>query len=207
MRRREMMTAGGVTLAGLGVLVGLAVGSSGNGQQLIAQRTQPVEVRTEIIRKTVNVYRRAHPHHATGTGPGGSGPSGASVQASSAGAAVATRTRASGTGGAGAPGPSSSAVPVLRTASSGSRSASGPSSPSTATQVRTRSSGAATSGGGGTSKSVSTRSSGGGEHDGSSHDDCAPLARGSPITSSARRVSARGDDACDLHGALHADDG
>ena len=65
MRRREMMTAGGVTLAGLGVLVGLAVGSSENGQQLIAQRTQPVEVRTEIIRKTVNVYRRAHPHHAT----------------------------------------------------------------------------------------------------------------------------------------------
>src|ERR1019366_2846240 len=164
MRRREMMTAGGVTLAGLGVLVGLAVGSSGNGQQLIAQRTQPVEVRTEIIRKTVNVYRRAHPHHATGTGPGGSGPSGAS-------GAVATRTGASGTGGAGAPGPSSSAVPVLRTASSGSRSSSGPSSPSTATQVRTRTSGAATSGGGGPSKSVSPRSSGGGEHDGSSHDD------------------------------------
>ena len=64
MRRMEMMTAGGVTLAGLGALVGLAIGSGDGGQKLVAQRTQPVEVRTEIIRKTVNVYRREHPHHA-----------------------------------------------------------------------------------------------------------------------------------------------
>ena len=70
MRRMELMTAGGVTLAGLGALVGLAIGS-GDRPKLTAPRAQPVEVRTEIIRKTVNVYRREHPHHAAGTGPAG----------------------------------------------------------------------------------------------------------------------------------------
>src|SRR5664279_5781572 len=84
MGRREMMSAGGVTLAGLGVLVGLAVGSGEGGPKLIAQRTQPVEVRTEVIRKTVNVYRRAHPRHVAGTGPGGTGPAGASAAGSRA---------------------------------------------------------------------------------------------------------------------------
>jgi len=75
MRRSEMMTAGGVTLGGLGVLVGLAIGSGGSTPKLIAQRAQPVEVRTEIVRKTVNVYRKAKPQHVAAAGPGG-GPSG-----------------------------------------------------------------------------------------------------------------------------------
>lgn len=143
MRRTEMMTAGGVTLAGLGVLVGLAVGSGATGPKLIAQRTQPVEVRTEVIRKTVNVYRRTKPHHlAAGSGGSGSG----SVGGPSAGAAVApygaTRTRSSGRG---------AAVPIASAA------------PQT---VKTRSSGASPSGGGSvSSKAVTTKSSGGGHDD------------------------------------------
>jgi hypothetical protein len=172
MGRRETMSAGGVTLAGLGVLVGLAVGSGEGGPKLIAQRTQPVEVRTEVIRKTVNVYRRAHPRHVAGTGPGGTGPAGASAAGSraagsSAGGAVVGRTRSSG---AGAVAPTSSAAPVVRTASSGSKSTSGSGLPSSAgTQVKTRTSGAGSTGG--SAKSVSTRSSGGGDGKGGGHDD------------------------------------
>jgi hypothetical protein len=136
--RRRMMTAGGVTLAGLGVLVGLAVGSGEGPAKLIAQRTQPVEVRTEVIRKTINVYRRAKPHHVAAAGaPGGA----SSYRASSAGSSVAatgvTRTRSSGTG---AVAPAASARPVISTRSSGSKATSGS----------------------GSTRAVSTRSSGGG---------------------------------------------
>ena len=93
MRRMEMMTAGGVTLAGLGALVGLAIGSGDRGTKLTVPRAQPVEVRTEIIRRTVNVYRREHPHHAAGTGPAGGSSSGISASGASAVASVQTRTR------------------------------------------------------------------------------------------------------------------
>ena len=41
MRTKEMMSAAAVTLAGLGVLVGVEIGSGQNAPKLIAQRTQP----------------------------------------------------------------------------------------------------------------------------------------------------------------------
>jgi hypothetical protein len=158
----EMMTAGGVTLAGLGALVGLAIGSSDGGQKLVAQRAQPVEVRTQIIRKTINVYRKEHPHRATGPG-GRVGPGSAS------GTYLPARTRASGGSGAVA---ATSEAPTIRTRSSGSSGASG-SAPSGTPTVRTRTSGASSSGGApGSSRPVTTRSSGGGEGgDGGGHGD------------------------------------
>jgi hypothetical protein len=147
MRRNEMMTAGGVTLAALGVMVGLAIGSNQTGAT-IAQRTQPVEVRTEVVRKTVNVYRRAKPHHVAGVGPGTSGRSSSTspyYARPATGTAGAPTTR---TSGARAVVPSSSATPP----------------------VSTRSSGGASRGGSGATKAVSTRSSGGGDG-GGGHDD------------------------------------
>jgi hypothetical protein len=160
MRRTEMMTAGGVTLAGLGALVGLAIGSGDSGTKLTVSRAQPVEVRTEIIRKTVNVYRREHPHHAAGTGPAGGTSSG--ISASGARAVASGPTR---------PG---SATPVVTTRTSGSKgtSSSSPVGSSGSTPVKTRTSGASSSGGGsGSSHPVSTRSSGGGDGHGGGHDD------------------------------------
>jgi hypothetical protein len=171
MRRMEMMTAGGVTLAGLGALVGLAIGSSDGGQKLVAQRAQPVEVRTQIVRRTINVYRREHPHHATGRGPGGA-PSGTHAQGSATAAYGPTRTRSSAAGtatAAGAVAPAASVTPVVSTRSSGSKGTSGSASAGgSGTQpVRTRSSGGSSSGGGsGSSHAVRTRSSGGGDGEG-----------------------------------------
>ncbi|MFI4984626.1 MAG: hypothetical protein ACHQAV_01395 [Solirubrobacterales bacterium] len=156
------MAAAGVTLAGLGALVGLAIGS-GDGPKLVAQRTPPVEVRTQVIRRTINVYRREHPHHVSGTGPGGV-PSGTSLGGSSAATPAIARTRSSG---ARAAAPAASAAPVVTTRSSGSKPASGSTSPagSGSQTVRTRSSGAS-SPGSGSSHAVSTRSSGGGDGEG-----------------------------------------
>jgi hypothetical protein len=171
MRRMEMMTAGGVTLAGLGALVGLAIGSGGAGQKAVVAAAQPVEVRTEIIRKTVNVYRREHPHHAAGSNTPGRSASGRLPSGASAAASLATRTRSSGSH-VGAP--TSYATPVVSTRSSGSKGASGagPAAGSGSPAVKTRSSGAASSGGGsGSSRPVSTRSSGGGDGHGGGHDD------------------------------------
>jgi hypothetical protein len=98
MRRIEMMTAGAVSLAGLGALVALAIGSGNSSQKLAAQRVPPVEVRTEVIHRTVNVYRRQHAHSA---GAGAGGPGGASGGApahSSAPASSTARTRSDARG-------------------------------------------------------------------------------------------------------------
>jgi hypothetical protein len=171
MRRTEMMTAGGVTLAGLGALVGLAIGSGDSGTKLTVPRAQPVEVRTEIIRKTVNVYRREHPHHAASARPAGGSSSRTSAPGASAVASVPTRTR---TSGAGAVAPAASVRPVVTTRSSGSKGTSGssPAGNSGSTPVKTRTSGAISSGGGsGSSHRVSTRSSGGGDGHGGGRDD------------------------------------
>ncbi len=173
MRRKEMVTAGGVTLAGLGVLAGMALGSGQTAPKVVAQRTQPVEVRTEVIRKTVNVYRRAKPHHVAAAGPGGAKAIAGSAGAPSSGysASLAPRTRTSGAG-AGVGAPSSSAAPVVRTSSSGSKSTpvSGSREGSGGQTVKTRSSGAPAGGGSGTSRTVATKSSGG-HGDGGGHDD------------------------------------
>jgi hypothetical protein len=132
MRRMETMTAAGVTLAGLGALVGLAVGSGSGGSKPVMPRAQPVEVRTEIIRKTVNVYRREHPHRATGRGASGA-PSSLAQRSSGVGAVpVASATLALSTR-------SSGAELTSRSMSSGS---------SGAQTVKTRSSGGSSSGSG-----------------------------------------------------------
>ena len=150
MRRKELMTAAGVTLAGLGVLVGLAIGSGGTPPAVV-QRAQPVEVRTEVIHRTINVYRKAKTPKVAGVGPGGqAGRTSAVLRASApAGVNYAPTTRSSG---ARASSPSYSSAPT----------------------VTTRSSGAAKSGGG-SSAPVSTRSSGGGGNGGGNggggHDD------------------------------------
>jgi hypothetical protein len=171
MRRMEMMTAGGVTLAGLGALVGLAIGSGDGGPKLTVPRAQPVEVRTEIIRRTVNVYRREHPQPAAGAAPAGGSSSGTSGLGARAVASVPTRTR---TSGAGAVAPAASARPVITTRSSGSKRTPGssPAGNPGSSPVTTRTSGTSSSrGGSGSSHPVSTRSSGGGDgHDGG-HDD------------------------------------
>jgi hypothetical protein len=140
------MTAAGATLAGLGVLVGVAIGSGETKAKLAVQATQPVDVRTEVIRKTINVYRKAKPHHVAAGPARGPGSSGAPSAGSTPAGSAAPLTRSSGA----AP-PAASAAPV----------------------VSTRTSGASSSGGSsGSSHTVSTRSSGGGGGDGGGgHDD------------------------------------
>jgi hypothetical protein len=193
MRRNEMMTAGGVTLAGLGVLAGFAIGSGQNTPATVASRTQPVEVRTQIIRKTVHVYRRPKPHRAAGGGggrgdssPGSRGPLGAG------GVSVAARTRSSGSHvsasvvAGSAPPPvrthsSGSSAPVhratrvshpVRTSSSGTHHSSGNTHPVATHPVKTRTSGASHPSSGSPAP-VKTRSSGGhGDGgDGGGHDN------------------------------------
>jgi hypothetical protein len=178
MRRIDIMTASAATLAALGALIGYAIGSSGVPSTKVKHAPQPVDVRTEVIRKTVNVYRREHAAHGTGSGAESAVGTGA---ASRVGAAA--RTRASGThatspapeagvrtrtSGAAAPG-GSTTRPPLRTATSGTtRSSAGSGSP-----VRTRTSGV---GGAPSGRPLSTRSSGGGDggdgnRHGGGHDD------------------------------------
>ncbi|MHB8234501.1 MAG: hypothetical protein ACYDHT_07595 [Solirubrobacteraceae bacterium] len=160
MRRMEMITAVGVTLAALGAIGALAISSGDGARTLAAHRTPPVEVRTEVIRKTVNVYRREHPHHVGGTGPGGASP-GHWTAGSSGPVSTSTRTRSSGARSA-AP-----VSPVVTTRSSGSRSGSGPAR-SRPQPLTTRTSGSA--GHSGSSHAVTTRSSAGGERDGGRDD-------------------------------------
>jgi hypothetical protein len=156
MRRRELMTAAGVSLAGLGVLVGMAIGSGGSSP-VAAPRTPPVEVRTEVIRKTVNVYRKAKPPAVSGTGPSKSAGRSPGVLTANAatGSAYTPRTRASG---ASAAAPAYSSAPTVTTRSSGTRASSPSSSEGTSRPVSTKSSGA----GGGQS---------GEGHGGGGHDD------------------------------------
>ena len=178
MRRIDMMTASAVTLAALGALIGYAIGSAGTPSTKATHAPQPVDVRTEVIRKTVNVYRREHVAHGSGGAGGGSLPanrarggyapalartraSGAHSSAPAAESAV--RTRASGAAAGG--GSSSTSAPVRTTASGATRPSSGSSAP-----VTTRSSGSGASGGG-SGRPLSTRSSGGGDNEGGAHGD------------------------------------
>lgn len=192
MRRNEMMTAGGVTLAGLGVLAGFAIGSGQNNPATLASRTQPVEVRTQIIRKTVHVYRRPKPHHAPGGGGGGGSSPGSRGSIGAGGVSVAARTRSSGSHVAAsvvagsAPPPvrthsSGSAAPVhhsthvshpVRTSSSGTHHSSGSTHPVASHPVSTRTSGASHPSSG-SAAPVKTRTSGGhGDGgDGGGHDN------------------------------------
>lgn len=134
--------APGVLLAGLGVLAGVAISSGAGNERLLAQRNPPVEVRTEVIRRTVNVYRREHLRRSAGAGSGAAVTNGIH---GTTGPAVIGRTRTSAAGGV----PTSSRAPTVSTRTSGAPSSGATGAP------RTRSSG----GGGG------ERDSGGGHDD------------------------------------------
>jgi hypothetical protein len=153
-----------VTLAALGVLVGLAIGSGTTGPKLASQPAAPVDVRTEVIRKTINIYRKAKPHHVAASATRGPGSTEARGTGGRAGATVAPLTRSSGARAAAPP-----ATPIVSTRSSGARTGTGPVSPTRT--VKTRTSGASSSGGSGPSHPVSTRSSGGSGDRGGGHDD------------------------------------
>ncbi len=167
MRRTEMMTAGGVTLAGLGLLAGLAIGSGDGNPATVAARPQPVEVRTQIIRKTVHVYRRPKPHHAAGGGSPGLHRS-AGAGAVAVGASARTRSSGSHVAGSVAAG---SAPAAVRTHSSGASAPVHSSAPASH-PVSTRTSGASHPSSG-SAAPVKTRSSGhGGDGgDGGGHDN------------------------------------
>jgi hypothetical protein len=161
-----MLIAAAATAALLGALAAWAI-PSGGAHRMVAERIPPVEVRTEVIRKTINVYRRDHPHVA-GAAPGVQRSSGGSRSAG-ARTAGATTTRSSGVAGA-RPHPEA-AVPV-RARSSGvtTRPARRPATGAPA--PRTRTSGAARTPGASRSKPTRTRTSGGHGDDGAGeHDD------------------------------------
>jgi hypothetical protein len=131
-------------------------------------RVQPqaVEVRTQVIRRTVHIVRHERPPRPRAT-------HGASAAGSTATAlarvGTAPRTGTSGSHAALAGTPAAATAPRTRT--SGSTTAVAPSSGSSA-PVRTRTSGGSTGGGSGTT-AVRTRTSGGGEgsDNGKGHDD------------------------------------
>jgi len=153
MRRTSLITAAGAALAGLGVLVGLAIGSPG----LPAQRDQPVQVRTQVIRRTVNVYRRAKRAPVPALAP-------KVGRATLAGTVPRTRTSGAAVGSAS---PSPAAGVVTRTSGVPAGAREGASTP----VVRTRTSGAPSSGSG-AGRPVSTRTSGGGgDGERRGHDD------------------------------------
>lgn len=130
-----MLTAAGAALAGLGLAAGLAIGS--RDEAGTPMRSPAVEVRTEVIRRTVHVYRREHPHQVGASG--GSRPRhtpAAAVSPSATTAVARARTRASGPASVHTVAPP---APV-RTASSGAHHAGGATgTPHRA--VRTRASG------------------------------------------------------------------
>ena len=108
MRSASWMSAAAAALGGLGLLAGIAIGSSSSTPAVPVRRPQPVEVRTQVVRKTVWVYKKAHPA-AAGSGKRPAG--GAFAPAT----AAAPSTRTSGHSSAGAV----PAAPVVSTRTSG----------------------------------------------------------------------------------------
>jgi hypothetical protein len=148
MQPRYTTVAAGSTLTALGLAVGLALGSGSGKPTLAAVSSPPLEVRTQVIRRTVHVYRHTKPAHA---------PAGSPPRRPGPGATGAPATRASG--GVAQP------VPAAVTRSSGSRPAAHGESGGGPHGVRTRTSGAA-GGGPGSPRPLATHSSGGGHEDG-----------------------------------------
>ncbi len=77
---RTQLATGGTILA-LGALTAVAIGAQTNGSDGSAQKAAPVEVRTVVIHRTVNVTKVRKPKQASGSGGGAS--SGASPSYSS----------------------------------------------------------------------------------------------------------------------------
>ena len=167
MRRVEVLLATAASAAAVGVLVATALPGDAH-RTTLADRIGPVEVRTEVVRRTINVYRREHPQH-TGSSPGARGASRAAAPSS----APAALSRASGRGAASIPaGESQHSAPVRARSSGGPSSSGGSHTTSPASAPRTRSSGTGSATPGGARKPARTRTSGGhGDDGGSGHDD------------------------------------
>lgn len=163
MRITNTRVAAAITALAAGALSAAALhqGTSTKSTSLAANQPPVVEVRTQVIRRTVHVVRHEHPPRplrARTTAAGGTPPPGGAT--ASAQRAGATR-----------------AVAPVRTASSGARPVSEvPRTPVASAPVRTRTSGSSApkSAGGSSPKTpVRTRTSGGkgGGEDGGGHDD------------------------------------
>lgn len=168
MLRTRALTAAGAGLAGAGVLAGLAIGSGQHATT--APRTPPLEVRTEVIRKTVHVYRREHPRRGGGGAGSGTGGNGHVLAAVGAPTRAVTPVSTASSGAR----RHEAAIPTrpLRTRVSGTHPSTGTRNPSGAPQrrpVSTHSSGASRPSGS-LRRPVRTRTSGHGG-DGGEHDD------------------------------------
>jgi hypothetical protein len=164
-RKAELLIAGGATAAALGALVATAVPAGESGHRSLADRIPPVEVRTEVVRRTINIYRREHPHVA-GAAPGVRGP----VVSHGSPASGVASSRTSGHASSAVPG--AEAPPPVRARSSGVSSHPETGRNTGASPPRTRSSGApGGASSGGASKPARTRTSGRHGDDGGGHDD------------------------------------
>ncbi|HLM85769.1 MAG TPA: hypothetical protein VK272_06240 [Solirubrobacteraceae bacterium] len=144
-----------VLASGLLAAYTLRPGSAATGRSTRAQQPA-VEVRTQVIRRTVHVVRHERP-------PRGRGTRGASAATTGA-VAVASTGSVPRTSSSGSRAPSSGAAvstPAPRTRTSGAGTGVAPSSGSSPAPVRTRTSGGSTAGPG--KSTVRTRTSGGGE--------------------------------------------
>jgi hypothetical protein len=187
MRTTNTRIAAAITVLAAGGLSGAALQSATTSHtSASAAATQPaVEVRTQVIRRTIHVVRHERPPRPLRTGQkaGGTGstPGAGGIAASSA----PPRTASSGSHASISPvtsgyTPAAATTPV-RTRTSGTKSTGSGSSGSHSTPVsnpvRTRTSGAPASGGSGgptthPAGAVRTRTSGGGGHDdGGGHDN------------------------------------
>lgn len=131
--------AAAATLVGLGGLAGWAINQpAGNDKAAAAQAAAPVEVRTQVIRRTVHIVRHEKPKHrrkaaaaAAGAGGGGGGTGGGASAASvgsygGGGGAPVTRSSGGGSGvPASSPAPSRTSRPVTRTSGSSGSGGSG----------------------------------------------------------------------------------
>jgi hypothetical protein len=168
LRRSELLIAGGATAAVLGVIAATAIPAGDKGHRTVADSIPPVEVRTEVVRRTINVYRREHPHRVGAT-PGAS-PRGTATRSLSA--ATSTRTSGRPASSTGAPAAGFASPVRARASGVGSSPQSRPArGESHGTAPRTRTSGSAGAApAAGSSKPARTRTSGGHGEDGG-HDD------------------------------------
>jgi hypothetical protein len=75
MRGIQTKVAAGFSLVALGSLAGYAVGAGGDQPaQVTAAKRQPVEVRTQTIRRTIRVVKHEKPRHAPSQPPASAAP-------------------------------------------------------------------------------------------------------------------------------------
>jgi hypothetical protein len=178
MRKIPTTIAAAITLVTLGALTAVALQPT----QKTSQAAAPVEVRTEVIRRTVRIVRHEKPPHPRlpRTSSAAAPPTHGNGRV--AGFAGAPRTASSGAGrgtAGGGAGALARAQPVSTRTSGAGRSTPGSSThstPAAGKPVSTRTSGASTNGasgskgsGAGSSKPISTKTSGGKGGDGKDH--------------------------------------